>query len=228
MPVKRDADGNIVDERTGVVGHVNRAKSVGDRRSADSRTVIVGGKATDSTRDTARGTSQLESRDAGRYKTPTRMTSRDALRDSGRISRPTTIVRSGASVEDAAARFSDPMQDPPAGWLVIVDGPGRGAVATLGVGQNAIGRDASQRISLDYGDTTISRVNHAAITYDPRQRKFHILRGDGINLTYVEDELVLEARELEALAHVRIGDTVLRFVPFCGHAFSWDEESDEG
>ena len=227
MPVKRDADGNVVDERTRVASHADRSESARDQRSTDSRTVLVGRGATNFTRDTVPGASRRESRSAGRYDVPTQKTSRGGFGDAGRISRPTTIVRPGAAVGDGA-KSGDPMRDPPVGWLVIVDGPGRGAVATLGIGQNSIGRDASQRISLDYGDTTISRVNHATIAYDPRQRKFHVLRGDGVNLTYVEDEPVLEPRELDPLAHVRIGDTVLRFVPFCGDAFSWDEEPDEG
>ncbi|MCE2542577.1 MAG: FHA domain-containing protein [Acidobacteria bacterium] len=109
---------------------------------------------------------------------------------------------------------------------MIVDGPGKGRVATLGMGVNSIGRDPAERVSLDYGDAMISRTNHGAITYDPRGQKFYVQHGGGTNLTYVNDEPVLEPRELEPLTHVQIGNTVLRFVPLCGVNFSWQDEPD--
>lgn len=114
------------------------------------------------------------------------------------------------------------MADPPVGWLVVIAGPGQGAALTLGNGVNAIGRDASQRLPLDFGDELISRVNHAQITYDPRGKKFYIQHGGGANLTYVNDEPVLAPRELTANTHIVLGATTLRFVPLCGEAFDWD------
>ena len=80
-------------------------------------------------------------------------------------------------------------------------------------------------MSLDYGDRMISRTNHCKITYEPRGRKFYVQSGDGTNLTYVNDEPVLESREIEPLTHVQMGNTVLRFVPLCGAGFSWEDES---
>ena len=75
----------------------------------------------------------------------------------------------------------------------------------------------------------ISRANHGLIVYDGRNRSFWIRHGDGTNLTYVDDEPVLEARRLAPLTHIRVGRTVLRFVPLCGDEFSWpDDESENG
>ena len=115
-----------------------------------------------------------------------------------------------------------PMDDPPVGWLVIVDGPGSGHVLTLGVGVNCIGRDQTERVTLDYGDSMISRTNHGAVTYDPRGGKFYVQPGGGTNLMYVNDEPVLAPRALERLSHLQMGKTVLRFVPLCDDGFSWD------
>ena len=129
----------------------------------------------------------------------------------------------GQAGRDAAAS-GGPANPLPAGWLVVVDGPGKGGVATIGFGNNPIGRDRTQRICLDYGDSAISRVGHASVVYDPRGRKFHVKGGDGTNLTYVDDELVLAPRELEPFANLRVGNTVLRFVPLCGADFSWSED----
>ena len=126
----------------------------------------------------------------------------------------------------AGAAGGDPMADPPVGWLTVVRGPGRGRVATLGVGANSIGRDPGERVPLDYGDRKISRRSHGVVTYDPRGRKFYVQPGSGQSLTYVDDEPVLAPRELEPLAHVQMGDTLLRFVPLCGAGFSWDDGPD--
>ena len=116
------------------------------------------------------------------------------------------------------------MEDPPAGWLVIVDGPGKGRSAVLGYGMNSVGRDATERVALDHGDRHISRKRHVVITYDSEIRKFHIRHGDGINLVYVNDQAVHGTVELLPFAHIRIGKTKLRFVPLCGEQFCWEDK----
>ena len=115
------------------------------------------------------------------------------------------------------------MDDPPVGWLVIVGGPGRGRVVTLGTGTNVIGRNRAARVTLNYGDPAISRADHGAITYDPRGRKYYVLPSRGTNLLYIDDEPVLEPRELAPWTRVEVGNTVLRFVPLCDEHFSWDQ-----
>ena len=122
---------------------------------------------------------------------------------------------------------TDAMSDPPAGWLVIVDGPGKGHAVELGYGLNWIGRDRTERVTLDYGDAAISRYRHVAVVYDASSRKFHIQHGGGVNLSYVNDQPVLAPVDLKPFAHIRIGNTTLRFVPLCGPDFSWEEHTTE-
>ena len=111
------------------------------------------------------------------------------------------------------------------GWVVVVDGPGRGASLPLGYGMNSIGRAQSERICLDYGDEQISRNQHAVITYDPRGRKYFVQHGGGKNLTYVgNDEPVLMPVELKGGEEITLGATKLRFVPFCGADFDWQDQ----
>lgn len=123
------------------------------------------------------------------------------------------------------ASGNDAMGDPVAGWLVVVSGPGQGNFLKLGYGQNSVGRNASERVPLDFGDSQVSRTSHFMVTYDPRGRKFYIQPGSGTNLTYLNDEPtpLLQPMVLAPFSHVALGDTVLRFVPFCGEDFSWDE-----
>ena len=137
-----------------------------------------------------------------------------------------TIVyqeRSDSTSSTSDAPNTDPMDDPPVGWLVVIQGPGRGKVATLKIGVNSIGRGPENRVPLGDGDGTISRLRHCAIAYDDRNRQFYIQHVQGKNLTYVGSEPVLTPRVLEPFIHVRIGETVMRFVPLCGEGFSWRE-----
>lgn len=120
--------------------------------------------------------------------------------------------------------MSEPLGSPVTGWLVVIKGPGRGNSLPLGYGRNSIGRAPSERVALDFGDDEISRTHHAAVTYDPRGRKFYISHGDSNNLTYVGNKPVLSAEMLKPLSDIGVGKTVLRFVPFCGDDFDWQSE----
>ena len=138
---------------------------------------------------------------------------------------PTTIApqAAGGPVRTTFVRGAEMQSDPVVGWLVIVKGPGRGSFQPVFPGMNPIGRDQSQRICLNYGDDTISRQEHAFITYDDEQRRFYLQHGGKANLIRVGDQPVLVPTELRPSDIIRIGKTTLRFVPLCGSEFSWDD-----
>ena len=128
-----------------------------------------------------------------------------------------TVLRGAARGADAG------MDDPVAGWLVIVAGKGSGNFVKIGHGQNSIGRGPDSRAQLDYGDNHISRSRHAVITYDALGRMFYVQQGDGKNLTYLDDKPVLTPTVLENGSEITMGQTRLRFVALCGPDFSWPE-----
>jgi hypothetical protein len=133
------------------------------------------------------------------------------------------VRRSSTSVAGVASPAEDLPEGPVVGWVVVVEGPGRGKSATLGYGMNSIGREANNRVCLPFGDMEISRTKHATLTYDPRGRKFFIQHGDSTNLTYVGESPVLSPLELKSGDLIRLGDTtVLKFIPLCGDDFNWD------
>ena len=116
---------------------------------------------------------------------------------------------------------------PVVGWLVILEGPGRGASLTLGFGMNHMGRSASNRIILDFGDEKISPKTHTTLTYDPRGKKFYVQPGlDTMDLTYLGEEPLLKPvlmpTEIFGGESITLGRTKLKFVAFCGPQFSWD------
>lgn len=116
---------------------------------------------------------------------------------------------------------------PTAGWLVVMEGPGRGASLVLEPGMSQIGRSDGNRVQLDFGDTAISREAHAFVVYDEESRKFHIGHGGKANLVRVNDQPVLANMELTHGDFVRIGETTLRFVAFCGPHFDWSDLTED-
>ncbi len=126
--------------------------------------------------------------------------------------------------ENDEADDSGLVPDPECGWLVVVDGPGLGSAVTVGYGNNRIGRDAGEDIVLDFGDTQISRENHAVLTYDGKNRRFYVQQGGGRNLTHVNEQLVLTPVEISGGEILQMGDTKLKFVQLCGEEFDWYDE----
>jgi len=138
---------------------------------------------------------------------------------------PKTRILYRRSSTNTTKPVADAMSDPVVGWLVIVNGPGKGNALQLGYGMNSIGRGKTERVCLDFGDEDISRTQHALVTYDPRGRKFYVQHGGGQNLTYLGEQPLLVPDELLGNEEISLGQTTLRFVPLCGEDFDWQNNS---
>ena len=135
--------------------------------------------------------------------------------DSGR----TQVVRGKPKV--ARGGFE---QDPVVGWLVVVGGPGIGSFRPIYEGNNAVGRAASQRIPIDFGDNTISSEEQAYIRYDSIDRSFLFVPNLAkTNVVAVNNKKPTGAIKLELMDVIMMGRTQLAFVPFCGEDFDWSE-----
>ena len=108
----------------------------------------------------------------------------------------------------------------------MINGPGRGASFPLHSGVSQIGRGDDQAIRLDFGDTSISRSNHAAIAYDEEQDSFYLGHGGKANMVRLNDRPVLSTEDVRNGALIRIGETTLRFVAFCDGTFNWSTDKD--
>ena len=163
---------------------------------------------------------------------PTRVVSEEQTLGRTEAEEPTRLHRPGARAADAeaakpvAASADDAMEDPVVGWLVVLAGPGKGQVCKLGYGANSLGRGEKSRVRLDFGDERISRENHATLAYDAHGRKYYLQHGGGMNLTYLGDAPVLTPISIDPMQDIRIGETTLRFVPFCGPDFDWQDLQD--
>lgn len=142
--------------------------------------------------------------------------------DADAVQEDKTVIMRSEWVEKNVQHIG--MNDPVVGWLVVIDGIGKGHFAPLGYGQNSIGRGQSERVSLDFGieqDVAISRTKHALLSYDYKDNKYYLHGGDGVNLTYLNNKPLLAPTELQGGENIVLGETTLRFVPFCGEDFTW-------
>jgi hypothetical protein len=134
----------------------------------------------------------------------------------------TQLVRGKVQVKRGAFE-----QDPVVGWLVIVGGAGMGAYRPIFEGNNTVGRAATQRIPLDFGDDSISSEEQAYIRYDSAARSFLFVPNLAkTNVVSINDKRPTGAVELHQMDVITIGRTQLVFVPFCGTEFDWAELSD--
>jgi hypothetical protein len=154
---------------------------------------------------------------------------------------PTTRVVRGKSADAAIAPSADTgrtqvvrgkpkvarggfEQDPVVGWLVVVGGPGIGSFRPIYEGNNAVGRAASQRIPIDFGDNTISSEEQAYIRYDSMDRSFLFVPNLAkTNVVAVNNKKPTGAIKLELMDVITMGRTQLAFVPFCSEEFDWSE-----
>ena len=246
MSIRRDADGNIFEEKT------ERAGAFGREAGPEAPTIGKGPQPVPPAQPDVEADPRVMPQQAGQpsgYEADT-VLARSEPGDSQAQDGPadqaaaadlspeprTRIYRPGAKKSQPSERppeqaaeaeqavdppSADAMDDPPVGWLVVIQGPGQGNVVTIGNGSNSLGRDPGERICVDFGDETISRSGHSVITYDPKGRKFYLQHGGGKNLTYIEDSPVLAPTELRAFSKIQLGESVLLFVPLCGEQFEW-------
>ncbi|HLQ18655.1 MAG TPA: FHA domain-containing protein, partial [Tabrizicola sp.] len=116
----------------------------------------------------------------------------------------------------------------PTGWLIVKDGPGKGASFALSQGISQIGRGSDQTVALDYGDMAISRQNHAAIAYDPATHQFHVGHGGKSNLVRLNGRPLLSTETAADGDEIQIGETTLVLKVLCTPEFNWASCEAEG
>lgn len=111
---------------------------------------------------------------------------------------------------------------PVVGWLVSVEGSNKGKDYRMVNGRNFIGRDRTMDICIP-GDNTISRSQHAIISYDDRTNKYYYSPGMARSIDHINEEPVFATKELKAGDLIEVGSTKLRFVPLCSAKFKWED-----
>jgi hypothetical protein len=112
-----------------------------------------------------------------------------------------------------------PEKEPLTGWLVIIEGPGRGSSFPLVRGVNILGQGIDQQVSLDFGDAKIASENHARLIFDEATQMFLLEHHMGD--IWISNQKLAGPRELNTGDQFQIGETVLHFVALCGQSFDW-------
>lgn len=116
--------------------------------------------------------------------------------------------------------------DPVVGWFVVVNGDNKGSYYMIHSENNYIGSSTDNDICLK-DDETVSRENHAFVTYDENTKVFYFTPGTVRSIVRMNGNALLQTAELKAYDTVEIGMTKLLFIPLCGEAFDWSEIVDE-
>ncbi len=112
--------------------------------------------------------------------------------------------------------------DPVTGWIVCIEGPDKGKDYKIYARNNSIGRNAQMDIALA-GDTTISRENHAVITYDSRANEFAFFGVNNKNIIYINGKRVGGEVILKPYDVIELGKSKMIFVPLCSDLFTWSK-----
>lgn len=111
--------------------------------------------------------------------------------------------------------------EPVVGWLTCIKGEDIGKDFKIVSEKNYIGRADEMHITIN-GDNTISRKNHVIIVYNPKQRNFMLIPGEGTGLVYLNNDALYAPRELKSYDVIEIGNTKFVFIALCGEHFDWD------
>jgi hypothetical protein len=163
-------------------------------------------------------------RDAASEGTPRRRSNRTRTRVLGFEPQPAAVVPlfdEGRMEKDGEPGDKAGVVMYPTGWLIIKEGPGRGAAFPLSQGVSQIGRGLDQTVALDFGDMAISRQNHAAIAYDPATHRFHIGHGGKSNLVRLNGKPLLSTEVVGDGDEIQIGETTLLLKVLCTPDFNW-------
>jgi hypothetical protein len=107
------------------------------------------------------------------------------------------------------------------GWFVIIDGPGKGKSLSIGAGQSAVSRSPSERIPINFGDSSITSKQQLLVLFDDETRDFFVAPGNGSSLNRLNGQIIGSQMQLNSGDVVKVGATSLRFVAFCDSQFSW-------
>ncbi len=140
------------------------------------------------------------------------------------VNRPSAPAPSVAEDEDdgrtIAIIHKDMGIDPVVGWLVAVNGKEKGRDYRIHTDNNFIGRSDRMDICLR-GDDTVSRENHAIVSYDDAEKVYYFSPGDGRSIVRANGKAIFQTITLNAYDRLTIGKTELIFIPLCGSNFEW-------
>lgn len=109
--------------------------------------------------------------------------------------------------------------NPTAGWFVCIKGSQYGKSFEIKTGRNFVGRSLKSDIVIS-DDKSISRENHFSVIFDSKSKIFYLIPGQGP--VYLKGDYLDNPKEIKENDEVTLGDTVLKFVPYCMKGREWE------
>lgn len=112
-----------------------------------------------------------------------------------------------------------------AGWLICIEGPQKGMDFRLRMGgYNHIGRGGAYEIELK--DPKVSRDFKMWLCYDSEDNQYLVGAKSSGNLVRINGTMLPpeSPRVLNRNDKIRVGNTVLMFIPLCDDQFVWSEK----
>lgn len=113
-------------------------------------------------------------------------------------------------------------REPVTGWLVCIEGAEKGKDYRIAAKINTIGRSETMDICIK-GDSTISRENHARLSYDGKHNNFYLIPAESINNVYLNNEPIYVPTQIKDGDVVELGEGKFVFSPFCNNRFNWQD-----
>ncbi len=116
----------------------------------------------------------------------------------------------GEALDDISTQLIRDKSNQVVGKLTVSEGPGAGKSANIYSGTNQIGRGDDMRVQLNFGDDTISRQQHAVITYDAKNLEVRIYDGGKPGGLWVNGTRVTADQPVKFGDMIKIGETTLK------------------
>lgn len=117
---------------------------------------------------------------------------------------------SGDALDDISTQIIRDKSNQIVGTLMVVEGPGAGNSVNLFSGTNQIGRGDDMRVQINFGDDTISRQQHAVITYDTTSHEVRIYDGGKPGGVWVNGSRVTADQAVKFGDLIKLGETTLK------------------
>lgn len=110
--------------------------------------------------------------------------------------------------------------DPVVGWLICIDGKEKGRDYRIHADNNFIGRSDAMDICIR-GDETVSRENHAIVSYDTVDNTYYFSPGEGRAIVRLNNQALFQTAVIKPYDKITIGKSTFVFLPLCGDEFNW-------
>jgi len=117
---------------------------------------------------------------------------------------------SGEALDDISTQLIRDKSNQVVGKLTIVEGPGAGQSVNIYTGTNQIGRGDDMRVQINFGDDTISRQQHAVITFDSKALEVRIYDGGKPGGLWVNGARITADEAIKFGDTIKLGETTLK------------------